>query len=103
MRYEKGDVLFVNQMNENQIATVEKINQVAFRYFLEKGYEATNLRQVSAEVGIKAASIYFYYESKQKLFFAILENVFERQMNLIQEMKRQKGGESAKEQMYFMY
>lgn len=53
---------------KNQLTTKEAIADIAFRYFLEKGYEATNLRKISDEVGIKAASIYFYYSSKKELF-----------------------------------
>ncbi|NTV79137.1 MAG: TetR/AcrR family transcriptional regulator, partial [Clostridiales bacterium] len=36
----------MNSMKQNELTTIELINQVAFRHFLEKGYEATNLRRI---------------------------------------------------------
>jgi AcrR family transcriptional regulator len=53
-------------------STKDKISYVAFKLFLEKGYEATNMREISNEVGIKASSLYFYYESKQELFLVFM-------------------------------
>lgn len=55
--------------------TNDRIRYVSFKYFLEKGYEATNIRDICNEVGIKASSLYFYYKSKEELFFSIYDEI----------------------------
>lgn len=57
--------------------TSGQIINMAFRLFLEKGYEATNLREIGAEAGINASTIYFYYKSKEELFLEILERIYQ--------------------------
>ncbi len=41
---------------------------------MEQGYAATTLRQVAADAGIKAGSIYHYFPSKEELFTAVLRD-----------------------------
>lgn len=62
------------------------IRQVAFRHFLEKGYEATNLRAISDEVEIKAASLYFYFSSKKELFLSIYNAIYSDQLAAVNEI-----------------
>lgn len=62
-------------MLENK--TREKIYNVAFKLFLENGYEATNIRDICKEIGIKSSTIYFYYKSKQELFFKLYDQTIQ--------------------------
>jgi AcrR family transcriptional regulator len=62
----------VLEMNKN---TEERIKSYAFRYFLEKGYEESNMRAICAEVDIKASSLYYYFTSKIDLFFRIYDEI----------------------------
>lgn len=64
--------------------TKDKIRYAAFRLFLEKGYEATNIREICKEVDIKASSLYFYYESKQELFFSVYDEIFGENIKYLQ-------------------
>jgi AcrR family transcriptional regulator len=56
----------------NRRNTREQIYDAALRLFATQGYRGTTLRQIAAEVGIEAASIYSHTESKQQLFFDLL-------------------------------
>lgn len=56
-------------------STDAKIRAAAFKLFLERGYEATNIRDICKNVDIKAASLYFYYSTKQELFFSIYDEI----------------------------
>jgi AcrR family transcriptional regulator len=56
----------------NRRNTRELIYDAALQLFATHGYERTTLRQIAAEVGIEAASIYSHTESKQQLFFDLL-------------------------------
>ena len=59
-------------------STFNHINETAIQLFLDKGYESTRLKDICDIVGIKPASIYFYYDSKKALFFNVLHLVGER-------------------------
>lgn len=51
----------------------EKIFFTAVRLFAQKRYHSVTMREIAQEVGIKAASIYNHYESKEALLEAIVE------------------------------
>lgn len=50
----------------------EKILQVAYKKFSEKGYN-TPLSEIATAAGIKKQSIYNYYENKDALFFEMIK------------------------------
>jgi AcrR family transcriptional regulator len=51
----------------------ETIRQVAIDLFYAKGYFATSISEVAAGSGIRKASIYHHYPSKEALLFHILQ------------------------------
>jgi AcrR family transcriptional regulator len=55
--------------------TDKNIRNFAFKLFLEKGYEATNIREICKAVDIKSSSLYYYYESKKDLFLRIYDDI----------------------------
>ena len=52
--------------------TFAAIRRKAVARIYKSGFEATTLRQVAADVGIKAGSLYNYFDSKQELLFGLL-------------------------------
>lgn len=50
-----------------------RILDCAATMILERGYDATSLRQLADEVGMKAGSLYYHFSSKEELLTAILE------------------------------
>lgn len=67
--------------------TNDKIRYTSFTFFLEKGYEATNIRDICRIVGIKPSSLYFYYKSKQELFFSIYDEIWSRKIKFLENIK----------------
>jgi TetR/AcrR family transcriptional regulator, cholesterol catabolism regulator len=59
----------------------ERIIKVASRLFAQRGYEATNLKDIAASCNFTHAAIYSYYKSKM----AILEEIFDRMVTRFQE------------------
>jgi len=58
----------------DQIATIsrkEQIIETAEKLFREKGFEAASMRDIAAELGIEAASLYSHIKSKDELLETI--------------------------------
>lgn len=85
------------------LKTNSKIQNVAFRLFLEKGYEATNIRDICREVNIKASSLYFYYKSKQELFFSIYHDIWKEKMEYLQTIDELKQNISPDKKLYYLF
>ena len=59
--------------NEHTLSNREKIIQAAIELFAQKGYAAVTMREIAAQVSIKAASIYNHYSGKEALLDEIVE------------------------------
>ena len=55
----------------------EEIVRVAAQLFKEKGYSAVTMRDLAAEMGIKAASLYNHITSKQDILQTIIISLAE--------------------------
>jgi AcrR family transcriptional regulator len=54
-------------------STKGKIRDAAIRLFSQNGYDAVSMRDIAAEVGIKAASIYNHFPSKRDILKSMYE------------------------------
>ena len=54
--------------------TMEAIRKAGLRLIFEQGYEAMSLRQLAAEVGIQAGSLYNHIATKQELLFELIQD-----------------------------
>ncbi|GAK04335.1 transcriptional regulator, TetR family [Geomicrobium sp. JCM 19037] len=52
--------------------TATAIRNVALKYLAAYDYDAFSMNQIANEVGIKKASIYAHYRSKEEIFYAVL-------------------------------
>jgi TetR/AcrR family transcriptional regulator, cholesterol catabolism regulator len=50
---------------------IDEIHRVAIRLFLERGYDATPLSLIAAELGLTKAGLYHHFISKEQLLFDI--------------------------------
>lgn len=53
--------------------TSEKLIQISIKTFSEKGYHGTSLNDLAIELGIKKASLYNYFISKDDLYEKCIE------------------------------
>lgn len=53
--------------------TAERILDAAEGLFAERGYAGTSLRQVATAVGIRIPSLYNHFDSKERLYAAVLD------------------------------
>ncbi|MQA84326.1 MAG: TetR family transcriptional regulator [Streptosporangiales bacterium] len=53
-------------------ATRERLLDAALELFARKGYDATTVRQIAAEVGVRDSAIYGHFAGKQAIYDALL-------------------------------
>lgn len=69
--------------------TKERIMLVAVKMFSEHGYAAVSVRDIAKESGIKAASIYNHFASKEAIFDEIVETIKDVYMDFYDRLDRQ--------------
>lgn len=68
------------------MTTKDLILHTALRLFSERGYDGVSMRDLATEVGIKAASIYNHFSSKEDIFNSLLvemQNRYEQTVNTV--------------------
>lgn len=63
----------------------EKIINAATEIFSKSGYEATSMEQIAQVVGMRKASLYYYFKDKNELFSAVMNYVWEKIMGDLKE------------------
>ena len=54
-------------------STIDRILDSAERLFAERGYDATTLREIAAEVGIQNPSLYKHFASKADIYQSVID------------------------------
>ena len=55
-----------------------ELQRAAAELFFSKGYEATTIREIAQALGIKSASIYYHWESKEAILFDLIRSTMEQ-------------------------
>lgn len=61
-------------MNDN--STRSKIIEAMYYLVAEKGYDKTSISHICKKVGITKPSVYYYFESKEDIFLAVLDGLY---------------------------
>jgi len=72
------------------------IREAALRLFARSGYAAVSMRQIAAEVGVRAGALYLYTPDKQTLLFDLMQDHLE---TLLAAWKVTKSGTSPAERL----
>ena len=62
--------------------TRDEILKVALDLFSVNGYEATSISQIADAVGIRKASLYSHFSSKQEILDNVVESVLKDTQNI---------------------
>ncbi|MGB8414481.1 MAG: TetR/AcrR family transcriptional regulator [Candidatus Binatus sp.] len=59
------------------VDTRDRALQAAQALFAERGYRGTSLRDIARRIGVRAPSLLHHFPSKQQLYLAVLDQMFE--------------------------
>ncbi|WP_175942986.1 TetR/AcrR family transcriptional regulator [Caballeronia sp. BCC1704] len=79
-----------------------EIIDVALACFLEAGYEATRLDDVARRAGVAKGTVYLYFETKEHLFRAVVQQVTATNVRQLSETIRQYDGAFAEFVPFFL-
>jgi AcrR family transcriptional regulator len=57
--------------------TATEIRRIALRMFAEQGYDGTSIRDIAEAVGIRAASLYHHFGSKEQILWSLTKQALE--------------------------
>lgn len=60
-----------------EVTTKERIFNVAIDLFAQKGFDAVSLREIAEAAGIRKATLYYYFTTKDEILEKIFEYFFE--------------------------
>ena len=63
-------------MTDQEKNTEEQIFEAAHKVFTQKGFDGARMQEIAEEAGLNKALLHYYYRTKEKLFDAILKQVF---------------------------
>lgn len=79
---------------------IDKIKVVSLNLFAAHGYEGTSLSAIAEGVGIKKASLYHYFKSKEELFLSIFDEILKDEIEHIRIIAEEIEVFSVEEKLY---
>lgn len=76
-----------------------QIKQIALSMFIEKGYEASTIRDMMKTLGITAASFYYHFRNKDELYLSLLDECSENYIKALKSSMEKTKGEETKSRL----
>jgi AcrR family transcriptional regulator len=86
----------MGKLKEIHNNTKERILEIAGRFFVKHSYRGVSLGMIAERVGIRKASLYYYFKNKEDLYFGSLEKILDELSIEIDEIVKQKISSKAK-------
>ncbi|MGH7803934.1 MAG: TetR/AcrR family transcriptional regulator [Candidatus Binatia bacterium] len=64
------------------LPTKERILAAAEEVFATRGFEGASTREIASLAGVNISSLHYHWESKERLYFAVFEHIYERMMEI---------------------
>lgn len=64
----------------------KRIQEIATKLFVEKGFENTTIRDIARATGSNSAAIYYYFENKEGLLYQVLDETASTGLELIRQI-----------------
>ena len=75
-----------NEVKDLEPNARERLLETATELFAEKGYAGTSVREIVDRAGVSKPVLYYYFKSKEGLFYAILEWAADVQQKILDEI-----------------
>ena len=75
-----------NQINGLESNARQRLLETATELFADKGYAGTSVREIVDRAGVSKPVLYYYFKSKEGLFYAILEWAADVQQTVLNEI-----------------
>ncbi|MBZ0158492.1 MAG: TetR/AcrR family transcriptional regulator [Alphaproteobacteria bacterium] len=73
-------------------AARRRLLRAALELFMKKGYAATSVREIVDAAGLTKPVLYYYFGSKEGIYFELMREPFERLGDILDQATRQEGG-----------
>ena len=81
-----GTALPLNKHQQKTEATRRKLLKAALRVFAQDGFEAARIEDIAAEAGYTRGAFYAQFQTKEDLFFSLLEDESRKHVEQLREM-----------------
>ena len=73
----------LEKAREAPSSTKARILAAAEEVFATKGFAGASTREIAAKANVNISSLHYHWESKETLYFAVFENIFDRILDLV--------------------
>ena len=73
----------LNKSREATAPTKARILAAAEAVFAAKGFDGASTREIAAAAGVNISSLHYHWESKETLYFAVFEHVYDRILGVV--------------------
>ena len=73
----------LQKAREAPSSTKARILSNAEEVFAAKGFAGASTREIAAKAGVNISSLHYHWESKETLYFAVFQNIYDRILDLV--------------------
>ena len=73
----------LQKAREAPSSTKARILTAAEHVFAAKGFEGASTREIASRAGVNISSLHYHWESKETLYFAVFQNIYDRIVELV--------------------
>ena len=73
----------LEKAREAPSSTKARILAAAEQVFATKGFAGASTREIAAKASVNISSLHYHWESKETLYFAVFENIYDRILDLV--------------------
>jgi len=75
----------LEKAREAPSSTTARILAAAEEVFATKGFAGASTREIAAKASVNISSLHYHWESKETLYFAVFQNIFDRILDLVRD------------------
>ncbi|MFI5365094.1 MAG: TetR/AcrR family transcriptional regulator, partial [Candidatus Binatia bacterium] len=75
----------LEKAREAPSSTKARILAAAEHVFAVKGFAGASTREIAARARVNISSLHYHWESKETLYFAVFQNIYDRILDLVRD------------------